>query len=201
MKNEKNKQSSNKILFITIGIVAIIALYFLAIIPLKNHFEKNRFLALSANMQDLYDQLKNIATESEDLVFKNECDEEKSGDWPTGYYYCESSITLDKQVETAGEVSEIQSRYFAVIDSTESLQSSSELALYSPEDFGRNYVVSGAEKKYLNNSIKCKYLNALNNDDGTYNVDMPGDKIDENNGRLILSLQCIDKTTSDWYAE
>lgn len=203
MKNEYTKTTGKKvskiILIVLASIIGLIVLYIAVFIPIKNKFEEHKYERLSQNMNNLYQDMLEVAEDSEELIYKNECAPEYTGDWPTGKYYCKSSIKLDKPISDVSEVSSAQSRFFKIVDNNNFMKPITELFVYYPEYFGKEFVVSSVEKDYNTSDIRCKFSNDLIRDDKSYNIDQFGDKIYENEGRLLLSISCTGLTSKSWY--
>jgi len=157
-------------------------------------------------MQKLYKDVKANADEADAWIYEKGCEPEYSGPWPTGGYFCTAKISLTKTVTTAKELADLQNKYYPIINNSEILKASSELNLQLPNDFGINFVVSSAERRYSEkrSTLGCKYSIDLfqNTDDTTKtyeeNVSL-GSNINNGLGKVVIALESTNKARSDWY--
>ena len=199
----KNKSNKNKVtvpkkskILILITIFCLLLAYLLVVRPAIN---QNHFTSLGNNMQKLHAKMQAVAQNSETIKFTKKCDQQLSGDWPTGKYYCDSSITLEKTVSSIDETTDIQARFFPVIDQASFLKPTSKLITTPLASFGKEFIVSSSEKKYEVGSIRCTYLNKLSSKSSGYALDRYGDSIEANDGNLSLVLSCSGLADQNWY--
>lgn len=201
-KNSKPKKAK-KIVLISCLVAFTIIISLLVSGPIMDTVDKNRFLMLDSQMQKLYKDVKANADEADAWIYEKGCEPEYSGPWPTGGYFCTAKISLTKTVTTAKELADLQNKYYPIINNSEILKASSELNLQLPNDFGINFVVSSAERRYSENNTKisCIYLNklyqAINGND--FSANEYGTMITNDAGKININLKCTDKSRSDWY--
>lgn len=205
-KKEKNTNKILKILsFSLLLVICLVGIFITGIYVFSTVFENydhNKFIKLDKNMQSLYEQIKSEANEGDDWKYIAVCSKEYTGDFPTGEYNCVTSISMQKQIKSVDDLNELQAKYYPIIDNSEYLKEKSEIKIQLPNDFGINFVVSSAEKRYEENSnnMQCNFINKLNqiNDKDYYSNDY-GTGINNKIGRVLLSLRCEDIAKKSWY--
>jgi hypothetical protein len=196
----KNKKTRNKVVTFILIIGSLAALYFLIIAPVVKNIEQDRFDKLSNNMQNLLVRMQSIAVDSEKLSYEEKCEKQLSGDWPTGKYYCKTIINLEKSVYSASEMEAVKDRYLSMIDSAPYLDAVNEMNISPSESFGKDFVVSSAEKRYANDDgFICDFSVNLYKDDGSYTIYKSGDIINSDEGLFALNIICSNLSNHDWY--
>lgn len=166
---------------------------------IKPAINQNRFVELDKNMQSLHTKMQAVTQNSDVVKYTKKCQQQLSGDWPTGKYYCDASITLHKIVTSANEVADAQARFFPIVEQASFLKPVSELMTTPPASFGREFVVGGYEKSYKLGELQCTYLNKLDNKESSYIFARYGDAIETSDGDLSLTLSCSGLADQDWY--
>ncbi len=206
-KNESNIKSIKKILLYSpVVVLGLVILYMAGSFVSASFFEKSdqdRFVMLDSRMRSLYNQIKSVAGENDDWKYAAVCSEEMSGDFPTGEYNCVTSISMRKTITSVEELNVLHAKYYPVINDSDSLSSKTELDVELPDDFGKNFVVSSAEKRYINSEteIGCKYLIKLlrTDSDGIFLDDNYGESIENGLGGVLVSIRCTDIAQGAWY--
>ena len=192
-----------KISLILLGgfILYIIGLF--ATSPLFDKFDHDRFIALDAQMQGVYQKLQATSGGVDDWKYRKVCTEELAGDWPTGVFFCDTTISLDKKATSVADVNNLQAKYYPIINSSDTLRKTTELDPEAPSDFGKNFVVSSAEQRYkeVKTGVECDYLLKLYQDaiDGKYISNAYGSYVSVDSGYIRVSLVCSEKARSSWY--
>lgn len=206
-KNESNIKSIKKILLYSpVVVLGLVILYMAGSFVSASFFEKSdqdRFVMLDSRMRSLYNQIKSVAGESDDWKYAAVCSEEMSGDFPTGEYNCVTSISMRKTITSVEELNVLHAKYYPVINDSGSLSSKTELDVELPDDFGKNFVVSSAEKRLVekDSNIECNYLTKLGQgaEDYSSEYDSYGSKMLSDIGRITISLRCEDISRGSWY--
>jgi len=186
---------------ITLFILIIAWVYFTQ--PFFDKSDQDRFTALDTQMQNLFNNLDTASNGTDQWKYSSSCVANKSGWMATGNYSCTASMSLLKKVNSVQEINNFQAKYYSLIDSDKTLSQITELDPQPPNDFGKNYVVSSAEKKYLNISsrIECDYLIKLFQNDKTADLSSSqyGSKIIGPQGNLLIDLRCSATARNHWY--
>lgn len=193
---------------ILLSIAAVPVLFTLYIIgalllsPVFDGIDKNRFVKLDNDSRTLYGQLQAASGGEEDWQYETECEDIRSGPWPTGEYNC--SITMSTKISTASstELRVLHDKYFPFIDTSTMLKQKTELDKQPPGQFGVAFVVSGAEKRYMHvddGNIDCTYLAKLDQTEGDASF-LYGSTIVNSLGLITISLDCSAKATGNWFA-
>lgn len=206
-KNESNIKSIKKILLYSpVVVFGLVILYMAGSFVSASFFEKSdqdRFVMLDSRMRSLYNQIKSVAGENDDWKYAAVCSEEMSGDFPTGEYNCVTSISMRKTITSVEELNVLHAKYYPVINDSDSLSSKTELDVELPDDFGKNFVVSSAEKRLVekDSNIECNYLTKLGQgaEDYSSEYDSYGSKMLSDIGRITISLRCEDISRGSWY--
>lgn len=206
-KNESNIKSIKKILLYSpVVVFGLVILYMAGSFVSASFFEKSdqdRFVMLDSRMRSLYNQIKSVAGENDDWKYAAVCSEEMSGDFPTGEYNCVTSISMRKTITSVEELNVLHAKYYPVINDSGSLSSKTELDVELPDDFGKNFVVSSAEKRLVekDSNIECNYLTKLGQgaEDYSSEYDSYGSKMLSDIGRITISLRCEDISRGSWY--
>lgn len=207
---EINKTKSKKIIkllllspLFLIGFVVVFVVGVYATAPFFDKLDQDRFVKLEAEMSNLYGQIKSVSDEGEDWKYAAVCSEQYSGDFPTGQYNCVTSISIQKTISSVDELNNLQAKYYPIINNSESLETKTELDLELPGDFGKNFVVSSAEKNYVEkkSNIDCNYIIKLNQAIDEYDLDYDsyGSEIIGGTGKIAVSLRCEDIAREKWY--
>lgn len=192
-----------KILLVLFGLIVLYVVGVFATSPLFDKFDHDRFITLDTQMQEIFNKIKIVSNGADDWQYSKICSAEMTGDWQTGKYFCSVIISVDKTVTSVDEVNFLQNKYYPVINSMKNLKSVNELSLELPNEFGKQFVVSGAYKKYeeIQSGIGCDYLAKLYQsfEDVELVSDNYGSKINGGIGKFKLQLDCTDKARSHWY--
>ncbi len=188
-----------KILLIVVTIPILIVLAFMISRSIFDGFERNKFTILDEDMTSLYSDLKAHANKDDNWQYIAECEDDRSGPWSNGSYYCKTIISMEKEIGTVDELNEYHTKYFEIINNSEHfIEKTSNLQMNG--GFGKDFNVSMANKIYTDKNTKnvCEYtvyLNTLNNKiDNLY----PGTSI-SGNGKLIIDFRCSGKSSGNWY--
>lgn len=197
--SKKNKKSHLKIILgIIASLLVMIIIFIVSYGPITNVIEKNRFEQLDKSMQKIYQELVLLSDEPNQWNYEKTCEPERSGPWETGSYYCSIKISLSKEVSSASEVSTLHDKYFPIIDQSILLKPTTELSKQPVDDFGQKFVVSSAEKRYVekNTNITCTYLakTSQKDDSNITSLNLYGTDIINNNGNGKIALVCETKT-------
>jgi hypothetical protein len=206
----KNKSTVKKVIKIALliplvllglGILFLIGVF--ATSPIFDKFDQERFKKLDTQMQNLYQNIKQTSDESDEWKYSAVCTPERSGWAATGRYHCVTSISTQKNVTSVQEINDLQSKYYPIIDKSDKLTSKAELDPQYPDDFGKKFVVSSAEKRYISNGtgIGCKYLIKLfqSIDNERLAPEAYGSEITGDTGNVVVSLRCTDIARKAWY--
>jgi len=195
-----------KILLIITGvIILIIAVYFISL-PIRDKLDQNRFEKLDAQMQLVFKDIKAAANNSDQWNYKTSCTPNMTGWARTGGYTCTALITMEKPVTTVQEINSLQARYYPVIDSFSGFTQKTELNPQLPDDFGKKFVVSSAEKHYIEkkSGVECIYIISLNQSSEDKNKSysenfLSGSTINTDNGNISTTLRCREDSRGSWY--
>ncbi len=190
-------------------LLLIIVLYILAVFleiatrPIRDSFDKNKYVELNSQMQILYDDISTASNGAEDWQYEASCIEQLNGPWPTGRYICSNIISTRKTVSSVQEVNDLQAKYYPIVDNNNIFTPISELDPEYPSDFGKNFVVSSVEKNYTEKTSKvtCNYLLSLyQNPDSLYeNNDLYSSAIVGNTGVASIKVECTSIARGQWY--
>ncbi len=197
--SKKNNKSHLKIILgVIASLLVMIIIFIVSYGPITNVIEKNRFEQLDKSMQKIYQELVLLSDGPNQWSYKKTCEPERSGPWETGSYYCSIKISLSKDVSSASEVSTLHDKYFPIIDQSSSLKPTTELDRQPVGVFGQKFVVSSAEKRYIekNTNINCTYLAKISqkDDSNITSLNLYGTDIINNNGNGKIALVCETKT-------
>jgi len=188
---------------ILIGLLAIYIGFILATDSLFDRLDHDKFANLDTQMQTVFQKIKAASNGDDDWKYTTSCDFEMSGDFQTGRYICKSLISMEKTVTSAQEVSDLQAKYYPIVDNSDALKQKTELDLELPGDFGKKFVVSGAEKNYIEkkSGIVCNYSNQLLQSDSNASVDsgLYGSQIIGPIGFVDIRLECTETARDYWY--
>lgn len=206
---DENKRKTRNIikalLLSPLIILGLLILYIIAVYatsPIFDKIEQNKYIQLDANMQSLFNKIKSSASSDDNWQYAAVCDDILAGDFPTGQFNCVTSISLQKTITSVDQLNSLQAKYYPIIDGSDTLTTKTELDPELPGDFGKNFVVSSAEKNYTDKSgIECRYLIKLNQtvEDNLMTDDNYGTNINEGIGGVIVSLRCDDIAGEAWY--
>lgn len=192
------------ILFSPIVIILFITLFFQIANPIFDKFDKDKFIKLDTQMQSLYQKIKTASNGADDWKYMAVCSPNHTGDWPTGDYNCVTSISTVKTATSVDVINSLQANYYPIIDNNATLKTKTELDPELPNDFGKKFVVSGADKNYfeVKSGLECNYSILLYQSKGTNGLysDSYGVDIINGVGRAIVSLRCEDTARGSWYA-
>lgn len=201
---KKRKHVLRNTLLILSSLPILLAVYILVTVyvisPILESIDKSKFEGLASESRALYDDIVRTSGGLENWTYDKSCEAERSGDWPTGVYYCKTLMSTEVQVKNVEQFVALHDKYYPVINQSMILSPSGDLKKAYPSDFGVRFVVSSAEREYgVKNykSVSCKYLAALDQitgDDITY-----GKLIQNGIGNVVISFECTDKARADWY--
>jgi len=187
-----------------IAIVSIWALFSFILNPIWDHFDKQKFTTLDTEMRALFEEIKAVDKEAE-WKYEKKCDINLvGGGFSDGTFTCDALIYLSKTTTQVNELSDLHEIYYPIIDNNVSIKTSSNLLIYNSDYFGKNFVVNGAEKNYIEvkNGLECNYLAKLDQTDDIkgYKPRLYGSRIEGNEGKLTLSLECSGiSARQSWY--
>lgn len=206
---DENKRKTKKIIKILllspIILLGLLILYIIAVYatsPIFDKIEQNKYEQLDTGMQNLFSQIKSNANEGDDWKYAAVCNDVLAGDFPTGQFNCVTSISLQKTITSVDQLNSLQAKYYPIIDGGDTLTTKTELDPELPGDFGENFVVSSAEKNYMEKSgVECRYLIKLNQsaDEYDFDYDSYGSEIIDDRARLVISLRCDGVAREAWY--
>lgn len=210
MGKTTKKRTLSPLKIILIVLAAVIGLPILFILGsvainklILQPIDKAKFESLDKDSRTLFAQVKKISAGAEPWEYTASCEAERSGPWATGSYYCTTKMSFEIPVSDALTVASLHLKYFPTIDSAGWLRPSTELTKLPANDFGINFVVSGAEKKYTSDNVDCTYSALLDQQNIDYSKPEStyGSKLRDSSGRLTLSFRCNGKTSTDWYSQ
>jgi hypothetical protein len=197
------KSKVKKIIILLTGIIVLTIIGFFASIPIFDKLDQNRFTKLDTQINGIFQNLQSISGGIDIWQYETACRTNMSGWMPTGNYNCIVLTSLEKSVKSVQEINDLQTKYYPVIDDSDTLNQKTDLDPQLPNDFGNKFVVSSAEKRYteVKSGIGCRYLIKLDQDKSNENTENStyGSKIDNNLGNLRISLSCSETARNDWY--
>lgn len=174
-----------------------------ALSPVFDKFDHDKFIDLDTQMQGVYRKLQAASGGADDWKYEKVCNDELAGDWPTGMYFCDVTMSLNKKATSVDDVNNMQAKYYPIINGSNALKKTTELDPESLIDFGKNFVVSSAEQRYkeIKTGVECDYLIKLYQDatDGEYISNAYGSYISVGSGYVRASLVCSEKARGSWY--
>ena len=202
----KDKYKRARIITIVLlsPIILLIIIFLLGYImqTVFDKFDQDRFIALDSQMRGLFKELETASKGSDVWKYAAVCSANKTGWMPTGDYSCLTSISTTKDVTSVEEINDLQAKYYLLIDKSSTLTQKTELDLELPNDFGKNFVVSSAEKHYseVKSGILCQYLIELNQTSEDSNNFTYGSEINGAKGAAVISLRCEETARNHWYS-
>lgn len=197
-----NKTAKIIILILVTPIVLLLLIFAWNFVtrPVFDKFDQDRFTKLDTNMQNIFKKFQTASRGSEDWRYKAVCSANMSGWMTTGDYNCVTSISAEKIVGSAKEVSDLHSKYYPLIDNSSNLEQKTEIDLEPPNEFGKKFAVSSAEKRYkeVYVGISCRYIFQLDQLVAENNNEY-GSMIEGANGDATISLRCEDTARNHWY--
>jgi hypothetical protein len=147
------------------AILAIVTLFTLIILwtvvttPIFDKIDQDKFSTLDTQMQKVYQNLKTASNGVDDWRYRTVCSPNASGWMPDGTYNCIVSISTKKIVTSVDEINNLQAKYYPIVDKSQNLKQKTGLDPEMPNDFGKKFVVSSAEKNYtdVKSGIGCNY--------------------------------------------
>lgn len=192
-----------RIILIILAIIVLTIAGFFALIPLVEKLDQNRFETLDKQMQGLFQTLQLASNGTDAWQYEKICKADMAGWAPTGDFICHTLILLEKPITTVNELNDSQSKYYPLLDNSDTLKQETNLDPQLASDFGINFVVSSAEKSYKESKtgISCNYLIKLNQvyDNVITENSSYSSEIDGGTGNLRISLRCDDFARSHWY--
>jgi len=196
-----------KIILLTpLALLLLIILYVVgvyALSPIFDRLDHDKFAKLDAQMQGLFQELKKASNGADEWKYSAVCIANKSGWMETGDFNCVTSISTQNTVTSVQEINDLQTKYYPIINSSNILTTKTELDPELPNDFGKNFVVSSAEKRYTekDTNIGCKYLIKLYQsiENAELTSDAYGSNINAGVGKALVSLRCSETANKAWY--
>lgn len=184
-------------------VMSIVIMFALSINPILDKIDENRFITLDKNMQKLFSELESKTNFDSAWVYEKKCDPEYSGPWPTGSFFCATTISMDKSISNVDELNNIHDTVYQIINDSKMLKATSELDKQLPNDFGKKFVISKANRIYIerNSNIKCNYSIGIYQKVENISLysDSFGSKISNNIGINRIWVECSDRSRSNWY--
>ncbi len=186
-----------------LSLFAITTLWTVVTNPIFDKLDQDKFTTLDTQMQGVYQNLKTASNGADEWKYRTVCSPNMSGDFSTGTYICIVSISTEKIVTSVDEINNLQAKYYPVVDKSQSLKQITELDPEMPYDFGKNFVVSSAEKNYIEakSGLTCNYSILLyqNGESREINSDSYGSNLISGKGNGIISIRCDETARSPWY--
>lgn len=181
----------------------LISLWYVITNPILDKIDHDKFIKLDIQMQKVFQDVKTASNGVDEWKYAAVCSADRSGWMANGKYNCVTSISTQKTVTSVQEINSLQAKYYPVIDNSDTLKQKTELDPELPGDFGKNFVVSSAEKNYteIKSGIPCNYSILLyQNSTGTnLSSDSYGSNINKGVGKAIISLRCEEIARGKWY--
>jgi len=207
--NKKRHISVKKTLLILLVspfvILGVLILGFIISKPIFDQVDHDKFITLDTQMQKLYQELKTASNGVDDLKYKTVCSKNRTGWMFTGTYNCVVSISIEKDVTSLEAFNSISSRYYPIINNSNLISAKTDLKQELPNDYGKRFVVSGAERSYIEKKtgIECDYSHLLYQGaerlpfiSGQYGSELIGGV-----GNAMFSLRCDETARKSWYRE
>jgi hypothetical protein len=191
------------ILLIPIALI-VISFGFRMVVDKIDH---DKFITLDNKMNSLFEKIKDAGGVSDGWTYEKECEPEQSGGgFSTGRYYCKNEIYLRKNVTSIDTLNYYHNKYFPIIDNSDIWDKHKSTALDLTSDFGKKFVVSIAERDYIEEktSVGCEYSLLLfqiqdNEEYYKFNNTSPGSPIVNNTGDFYIGIECNEFATQSWY--
>lgn len=191
------------VLFAPVLLFILICLWFIVTNPIMDKFDHDKFTKLDTQMQKVFKDIQTASNGADDWKYSAVCIANKSGWMETGDFNCVTSISTQKEVTSVQEINDLQSKYYPIVDNSNALSVKTDLDPELPNDFGRNFVVSSAEKRYIEKDtrIGCKYLIKLYQsvENTELTSDAYGSAINTGVGKALVSLRCSETANKAWY--
>lgn len=210
----KKLSKPKKIIFTIIGLLVLVVGAFFVSIPILDSIEHSNLKKLDISQRSIFNEIRKVANNSDKWNYEASCNPVRTGPWATGEYYCSTVISTEKMITSVKELNKLQSKYYPLIENSDKLRHTSELNIQNPDYFGKQFVVSGVEKMYVDKSsgVSCKYSLSLGQSNETFNNFVYGSKIinspihndggsvvKANTGIVDISLSCKNKSTKPWF--
>lgn len=194
---------TKKILLVITCVIVLPVVGFFVSIPIFDKLDQDRFATLDTQIKSIFQNLQSTSGETDAWQYETACSTIMSGWMATGTYDCSTLISFEKAITSVQEVNSLQAKYYPAINDSDNLNQKTDLDLQLPNDFGKKFVVSSAEKRFteVKSGIECRYLIKLDQDKSNENTKNStyGSKIDNSLGNLRISLRCSETARSDWY--
>lgn len=181
----------------------LLTLWTVATNPIFDKFDHDKFTTLDTQMQEVYQNLKTASNGADKWKYRTVCSPNRSGWMETGTYNCIVSISTKNIVTSVDEINNLQLKYYPIVDKSQSLKQKTALDPEMPEDFGKNFVVSSAEKNFteVKSGLTCNYSILLyqNGESRDKNSDSYGSNLISGKGNGIISIRCDETARSPWY--
>ena len=201
-ENQPPKVKKYHKILITVLILMFVVVGVIAWWQMSKYYEGYQMSSLDNHMRTLYQDIQLQAESDEDWVYETGCIEQKSGDFPTGIFLCQSTISMSKKVISVDEVSRLHQKYHSIISRDSELQAISDIQK-SPT-FGSTYSISyiGSQFKDRVSGATCDYSTDLRRTDDDRQGSNIGLGISEQEGSAKVRLQCFKtKLRSEWYKD
>ncbi|MFZ2125505.1 MAG: hypothetical protein WA087_02870 [Candidatus Saccharimonadales bacterium] len=200
------KKIEKVILFILLIPIVLIALSF-GFRMVVDKIDQDKFVTLDSQMENLFEKIKDAGGISDGWAYEKKCEPEQSGGgFSTGRYYCKNEIYLRKNITSIDTLNYYHNKYFPIIDNSNVWDKQKSTTLDLTSDFGKEFVVSIAEKDYAETktNVNCEYvlhLYQLKDNEEYYKSSntLPGSSIVDNEGALYLDVTCYEFATQSWY--
>lgn len=182
-------------------VLLLIGLYF-GTKPIFDKIDHDKFITLDTQMQKVYQELQTASNGTDVWKYKTVCSANHTGWMPTGTYNCVASISTQKNITTVGEINDLQSKYYPVVNSTVTLVPESN-DLQFAGNFGKTFSVGLAYKDYTEKitGIGCTYEINIHQLDYRNSSEDLGSKIVGDTAKFFISLRCEETARSSWYQE
>jgi hypothetical protein len=199
----KKQRPTHRMLYILLAIVVLIVVGFFTAQPILRGIEQQKFKTLDEHSRRIYNQLVSVTDPSDTWKYAASCAPEYTGDWPTGQYDCQTLISLEKTVHSVNEVNALRLAFYPVINGSPYLKAQSKAGPDYSSDFGKKFVVSSAERVYKDRltSETCRYLLEVEQPDSDSINFALGTEIEGNQGKVSISLACINLASQSWYQQ
>lgn len=197
------ESTTKKILLVITCVIVLTVVGFFVSTPIFDKLDQNRFVTLDTQIKSIFQNLQSTSGEIDTWQYGTACSANMSGWMATGTYNCSALISFEKAITSVQEVNNLQAKYYPAIDNSDTLNQETDLDPQLPNDFGKKFAVSSAEKRYteVKSGVECRYLIKLDQDKANENTENStyGSKIDNSLGNLRISLRCSETARSDWY--
>lgn len=194
-------------LLVIVGtIVGTIVLYYavlIAFVPLSNAVDRERWITFEKDMSQLANEVEVVSGGKDVWVYEPSCFDINEGIFASAEYRCAVNMRTEMIVTDAAQIAALHDRYFNVFDTSGSLTSLGSLFKLPLLTFGKEFVVSSADKQYgakNNSAITCNYIAKLKQLKEVRYTDNDLDTpIKTAEGTAYISFSCSGKSQGDWF--